>query len=74
MAISYLSHAAITKSSRIEPPGCAINFTPLCLARSILSGIGTIHLQAVLSGLLVKLVMATASRYFLWTEFIIQVK
>ena len=37
ISIPYLSHVSITLSSRIDPPGCAMYFTPLLCARSILS-------------------------------------
>ncbi len=33
----YLSHVAITWSSRTEPPACAMYSTPLLWARSMLS-------------------------------------
>ena len=37
IAMPYLLQVSITLSSRIEPPGCAMNSTPLLRARSMLS-------------------------------------
>ena len=37
MTMPYLSQHSITRSSRIEPPGSAIYFTPLRFALSMLS-------------------------------------
>ena len=37
MTMSFLSHSAMTRSSRMEPPGSAIYLTPEANARLILS-------------------------------------
>ena len=40
MAMPYSLHFSITRSSRMEPPGSAMQVTPLLWARSMLSGKG----------------------------------